>query len=69
MSEGDYKEGVVRSQRDLFSVYVDRPADMPDFRSGQTRLASVTRRAEPTLPTDGRKNHLRRLDQSICYVS
>ena len=41
---GSFKEGVVRSQRDLFGVFLDRPAGMPDIIAGQTRSTSMPRK-------------------------
>ena len=43
---GPYREGTIRSQRNLFGVFLDRPAGMSEVMMGQTRSASVTRRKE-----------------------
>ena len=52
---GPYKEGTVRSQRDLFGVFLDRPAGMPDLMPGQTRSASVSRRREQSISAEARQ--------------
>ena len=41
---GPYKVGTIRSQRDLFGVFLGRPAGMPEPMAGQTRSVSVSRR-------------------------
>ena len=50
---GPYLEGIVRSQRDLFGVFLDRPAGMSQIMAGQTRSMSVARRKESTIPSGG----------------
>ena len=52
---GPYKEGTVRSQRDLFGVFLDRPAGMPEIMTGQTRSISVSRRHEQTITPEAQK--------------
>ena len=52
---GPYKEGTVRSQRDLFGVFLDRPAGMPEIMAGQSRSISVTRRHEQTIAPEAQK--------------
>ena len=49
---GPYKEGAIRSQRDLFGVCLGRPAGMPEIMAGQIRSVSVSRRREQTSPRD-----------------
>ena len=39
----------MRSQRDLFSTFLDRPAGMPELMSGQTRSTSVSKRREQSV--------------------
>ena len=45
---GSYKEGTNRSQRDLFGVFIDWPAGMPDIMVGQTRSVSLPRKIDKT---------------------
>ena len=52
---GPYKEGTIRSQRDLFGVFFDRPVGMPEIMAGQSRSTSVSRRREQTVPRDKTK--------------
>ena len=52
---GPYKEGTIRSQRDLFGVFLDRPAGMPELMAGQTRSVSVSRRREQTISSEAQQ--------------
>ena len=53
---GPYKEGTVRPLRDLYSVYLDRPAGMPEIMAGQSRSISVARRHEQTTSPEAQKS-------------
>ena len=49
------KDGTIRSQRDLFGVFLDRPAGMPELMAGQTQSVSVSRRREQTISSEAQQ--------------